>query len=282
MDASALRRQTLEKIAARGSMLVAFSGGVDSSLLAVLAKEALGSRSRCVLLDSPVVPREAIAEAEKIARDYGLTLEILPVAVMADGRFTKNPADRCYWCKKSSAAALKKRAQELGLACVADGINVSDTGEHRPGLTASTEEGIVHPFLEAGVTKEGIRGIAQAAGYSFWDKPSAACLSSRIPYGEAITKEKLGMIEKAEEYLHKKGLRQVRVRAHATIARIEVPKEELHQVLDMHDEIAVTLRGLGFSYVTLDLGGYRSGSMDEVLDPSARNTPGEKRNRSLP
>jgi TIGR00268 family protein len=277
MDIAALRRQTLEKIAAHGSMLVAYSGGVDSSLLAVLAKEALGSRSRCVLLDSPVVPREAIKEAEEIAREYGLTLEILPVAVMDDGRFTKNPAERCYWCKKNSAAALKKRAKELGLACIADGINVSDTGEHRPGLTASTEEGIVHPFLEAGVTKEGIRGMAKAAGYSFWDKPSAACLSSRIPYGEEITPEKLGMIEKAEEYLHKKGLRQVRVRAHATIARIEVPKEELHQVLDMHDEIAGTLKRLGFSYVTLDLGGYRSGSMDEVLDPSARNTPKEPR-----
>ena len=272
MDVTTLRRQTLEKIAARGSMLVAYSGGVDSSLLAVLAKEALGSRSRCVLLDSPVVPREAIAEAEEIARDYGLTLEILPVGVMADVRFTRNPAERCYWCKKNSAEILKSRARELGFACVADGINVSDTGEHRPGLTASTEEGIVHPFLEAGVTKEGIREIAKAAGYSFWDKPSAACLSSRIPYGDEITNEKLGMIEKAEEYLHEKGLRQVRVRAHSTIARIEVPKEEMRQVLDMHAEIAGTLRGLGFSYVTLDLGGYRSGSMDEVLGSSARNS----------
>jgi uncharacterized protein len=280
MDAPALRKRTLEKIAARGSMLVAFSGGVDSSLLAVLAKEALGDRSHCVLLDSPVVPREAIKEAETIARDYGLTLEILPVAVMEDGRFTKNPAERCYWCKKNSAAALKKRAGELGLACIADGINLSDTGEHRPGLVASTEEGIVHPFLEAGVTKEGIREIAHAAGYSFWDKPSAACLSSRIPYGEEITPKKLGMIERAEEYLHKKGLRQVRVRAHSTIARIEVPKEEMRQVLDMHDEIAGTLRGFGFSYVTLDLGGYRSGSMDEVLDPSARNIPKKPETRS--
>jgi len=202
------------------------------------------------------------------------------VAVMDDRRFTKNPADRCYWCRKDSASVLKTRARELGLACVADGINVSDTGEHRPGLAASTEEGIVHPFLEAGVTKEGIRGIAKAAGYSFRDKPSAACLSSRIPYGEEITRGKLGRIERAEEFLHKKGFRQVRVRVHAGIARIEVPKEEMHQVLDMQAEIGATLRGMGFSYVTLDLGGYRSGSMDEVLGPAVHKTDKKNPERS--
>ncbi len=246
-------------------MLVAFSGGVDSSLLAVLAREALGDNSRCVLLDSPVVPREAIEEARRIARDYGLTLDILPVAVMDDERFTKNPADRCSWCKKNSVVVLKRRAGELGFSCVADGINVSDTGEHRPGLTASTKEGIIHPFLDAGLTKSDIREIARAGGYSFWDKPSAACLSSRIPYGDAITGEKLAMVERAEAFLHDNGLRQVRVRVHGTVARIEVPKEEMRALLDMHAAVAGTLRGLGFSYVTLDLEGYRSGSMDEVL-----------------
>ena len=272
MDTKASRKLVLDNIARRGSMLVAFSGGVDSSLLAVLAREALGKKSRCVLLDSPVVPHEAIQEAEKIAREYNLDLEILPVTVMDDERFTKNPAERCYWCKKNSAAVLKRRAQELGLACVADGINVSDTGEHRPGLTASTEEGIIHPFLDAGMTKNDIREIARERGYSFWDKPSAACLSSRIPYGDAITGEKLHMVEKAEEFLHKKGFRQVRVRIHGTIARIEVPKEEMHVLLDMHAAVTGALFAIGFSYVTLDLEGYRSGSMDEVLTPADRKT----------
>ena len=184
---------------------------MDSSLLAVLARETLGDSGRVVLLDSPVVPREAIDEARRIARDYDLHLEILPVTVMDDERFTKNPAERCYWCKKNSVAVLKRRAQDLGITCVADGINVR-IGETRPGLAASTEEGIVHPFLDAGMTKSDIREIARAGGFSFWDKPSAACLSSRIPYGDTITGEKLAMVEKAEAFLHNKGFRQVRVK----------------------------------------------------------------------
>jgi uncharacterized protein len=270
MEIPARRKLLLDSLAGHGSLLVAFSGGVDSSLLAVLAREALGKRTRCVLLDSPVVPREAIDEARLIARKYDLELEILPVSVMDDERFTRNPDKRCYWCKKDSAAVLKQRAQELGFACVADGINISDTGEHRPGLAASTEEGIVHPFLDAGMTKNDIRECARAGGFDFWDKPSAACLSSRIPYGDAITGEKLRMVEEAEAFLHKKGFRQVRVRVHGMVARIEVPIEEMHALLDMHAAVIGTLSAFGFSYVTLDLGGYRSGSMDEVLAPADR------------
>ncbi|PKL70029.1 MAG: TIGR00268 family protein [Methanomicrobiales archaeon HGW-Methanomicrobiales-1] len=254
-----------EYIASKGSMLISYSGGVDSALLAVLATDILGNNARCILLDSPLVPRSAIAEAQQIAREHHLTLEIIPVQVMENERFVKNPAERCYWCKKQSAKVLVRRKEELHFACIADGTNVSDTGEHRPGLRASTEEGICHPFLEAGITKAEIREIARSIGLKFWNKPSAACLSSRIPYGDEITEEKLAMIEKAEAFLHSNGFSPCRVRIHGGIARIEVLNNELPKLLAMQDIVVKNFKTLGFAYVTLDLEGYRSGSMDEVL-----------------
>jgi uncharacterized protein len=254
-----------EMIASKGSMLISYSGGVDSALLAVLATEVLGSNARCILLDSPVVPRTAIIEAQQIAQDHHLTLEIIAVSVMDDEKFVKNPAERCYWCKKSSASVLKSYKETLHFACIADGINVSDTGEHRPGLLASTEEGICHPFLEAGITKADIREIAHTAGLPFWNKPSAACLSSRIPYGDEITPEKLIKIEKAETFLHTAGFSQCRVRMHGEIARIEVASEDMQKFMDKRENLVKIFKTFGFTYVTLDLTGYRSGSMDEVL-----------------
>lgn len=260
------RIQTLKEIiASKGSMLISYSGGVDSALLAVLATEVLGNNARCILLDSPVVPRAAIEEAQQIAQEYHLLLEIIPVCVMDDERFRKNPAERCYWCKKNSAEVLKVRKKALNFVCIADGINVSDTGEHRPGLLASTEEGILHPLLEAGITKADIREIAQILGLRFWNKPSAACLSSRIPYGDEITQNKLIMIEKAEAFLHTHGFSQCRVRMHGDIARIEVVKDNIQKLLVIQERLVKTLKSIGFTYVTLDLDGYRSGSMDEVL-----------------
>jgi len=246
-------------------MLVAFSGGVDSTLLAVLAKEVLGNSTACVLLDSPVVPRAAVEQARQIAYEQGLNLNIIQVPVMEHEEFRKNPANRCYYCKKISAAYLKQQAEELGLACIADGINVSDMAEHRPGLIASTEEGIIHPFIESGITKRDIREIARESGLSVWQKPSAACLSSRIPYGEEITREKLLMIEEAEAFLADQGFGQLRVRLHGSIAQVELLKEEMGKILGMQPAVVKKLKSIGFSYVTLDLEGYRSGSMDEVL-----------------
>ena len=261
-----MKYQNLRKIiAGHGPMLVAYSGGVDSTLLAAVARDVLFEKTRCVLLDSPVVPRAAIVQAQTIARELGLVLEIIPVPHMEHEEFCKNSPERCYHCKKISAGFLKQRARELGFAGIADGINVSDTIEHRPGLRASTEEGIVHPFIEAGITKDEIRTIARKLGLPVWQKPSASCLSSRIPYGDEITREKLRLIEDAEAFLAGLGISQIRVRLHGTIARIEVHKEDMGKILEQQPAITGKFRSLGLTYVTLDLEGYRSGSLDEVL-----------------
>ena len=266
MEARGSREAVIEALKEKGPLLVAYSGGVDSSLLAALAVRALGKEGvRCVLLDSPLVPRREVEEAKEVAGRLGLPLEVVAFPVLDDETFRANRPDRCYTCKKASARLLKELARREGIDTVADGTNVSDLGAYRPGLAASDEEGICHPLAGAGATKADIRRIARECGLPFWNKPSAACLATRTPYGDEVTEEVLGRIEAAEEVLHDRGFRQVRVRAHGDVARIEVPSDELERLFALRDEVTAALRRIGFAYVALDLAGYRSGSMDEVL-----------------
>jgi uncharacterized protein len=259
-----------QQIADTGSLLVAFSGGTDSAFLAATARDVLGTHTRCMFLDSPMVSRSALIDIRRIGTELGLAVEIHKETAL-DETVVKNPVDRCYHCKKHDARVLKHQALALGLAHVADGVHLSDLDEYRPGIAAATEEGILHPFVAAGITKDDIRNLAREQGYWFWNKPAAACLSSRIPYGEEISVERLAMIEAAEEHLHFLGFVQARVRMHSGIARIEVAPEKIPEASAHHREICDEFRKIGIHYITLDLEGYRTGSMDELLrGPSAK------------
>jgi uncharacterized protein len=245
-------------------ILIAFSGGVDSGLLADLAMESAAGKVHTVFIDTPLVRRSAVHEAQQMACSLDLSFEIIRVP-FPDDTVCCNLPDRCYLCKRSWSRILKKRAGELGLSCVVDGANLSDESGHRPGIRASTEEGIIHPYIEAGISKADIRRIARERGLMFWDKPSESCLASRIPYGESITEEKLRMIETAENILGMEGFSGTRVRYHCGVARIEVPDADIPRLISMRERIVPMVKKAGFCYVTLDLQGYRSGSMDEVF-----------------
>jgi len=246
-------------------VLIAFSGGLDSSFLAWVAAEVLGDGALLVTLDSEAMPSSELLEAEKIARSFGLRHRIVGSRILESEDIANNPPDRCALCKRAGARALKRIAEEEGIGRVADGVNLSDYDDYRPGIRASDEEGIIHPLAEAGLAKPDIRTLAKEMGLPFWDKPPMACLASRIPYGERITPDKLRMAEEAEDFLRGLGLGTVRVRVSGRTARIEVEKTDLEKILGMREEVAKELRRIGFSYVSLDLEGYRTGSANEVL-----------------
>ena len=265
MDCSEKLQVLKKKLEEKEKILISFSGGVDSSLLAKVAGDVLGENAICVILDSETMPGSELEKAVALARFFDINCLVAKYSIIDDPDFIKNPPSRCYLCKKASARTLKIAAAEKGISCIADGVNLSDCGDYRPGIKASDEEGIWHPFVEAGISKEDIREMAKQMGLSFWDKPSSACLASRIPYGDQITRANLEMVEMAEDYLKTLGHRQARVRVHGSVARIEVPEEEMEMVLLSRDRIAKELKKAGFKYIALDLQGFRSGSMNEVM-----------------
>jgi uncharacterized protein len=264
---TALYRQ----LAALPSVIVAYSGGVDSAYLAWAAARALGDRALAVTADSASYPDRHRAMALAIARDFAFRHEIIPTAELERPEYRANAADRCYYCKNELYSQLSRMAEARGYAAVADGSNADDRGDYRPGRRAAREFGVISPLDEAGLTKDEIRVLSKEAGLPTWDEPASACLSSRVPYGSEVTPEKLRMIEQGEEALRSLGFRVLRVRHHGDVARVEIAREEMPRALDpqIAQDIDARLRAVGFRYVALDLRGYRLGSLNEglVLQP---------------
>ena len=251
----------------RSSLIVAFSGGVDSAYLAYAATMALGDRVLCVTADSPSYPERHRQMAIRLARQFGFRHEIIRTDEMARPEYRANPANRCYYCKTELYSHLSAIARERGIAGVADGSNADDRGDYRPGRQAAREFGVISPLDDAGLTKDDIRALSHRAGLPTWDEPASACLSSRIPYFSEVTDEKLRMIERAESALREMGFRICRVRHHDTMARIELGRDEMARAVEpgMAEVIDRKLRAIGYLTVVIDLRGYRLGSLNEAL-----------------
>jgi uncharacterized protein len=250
-----------------GSLMVAYSGGVDSAFLAGTAHRILGSRMLAVLADSPSLARRDMEQACAFAHSLQMPLHVVATGELERPAYARNEADRCFHCKDELFAAMEALGGKLGYSRIAYGMNADDTRDFRPGQRAAEEHAVLAPLAEVGLTKNEVRALAKAAGYPLWDRPAAPCLSSRVEYGRTVTREVLEQVEKAEESLRQLGFRELRVRHHGELARVEIARAELPRALsmEMFDAISAALKQAGFQYVTLDCSGFRSGSLNAVL-----------------
>ena len=265
---SAKRAALLANIAAHGSCAVAFSGGVDSAVVAKAAHQALGERAVAVTGASASLAAGELEQAEEIARLIGIRHEVIRTDEFQQPEYLRNAPDRCYHCKTELYSQLERVLPELGVRVILNGANADDAGDYRPGMAAAAEHAVHSPLAECGITKAEVRELAAKWRLPVWDKPASPCLSSRVAYGEEVTPERLAMVDAAEQFLREKGLKVCRVRYHrGDLARIEVPPEELLPLCEptTRQELAAELRRLGFKFVTIDLEGFRSGSLNQLL-----------------
>ena len=266
MDLSAKQLLLESSLRPRGRLLIAYSGGVDSAYLAWAAHQALGAQMLAVIADSPSLARTQLQDALVFAQEHSIPIEVVRTAEMDRQEYVRNDTQRCFHCKDELFQVLEEFAAERGFQSIAYGVNVDDQGDFRPGQSAARQHHIATPLLDAGLTKADIRELAHQAGLRVWDKPASACLSSRIEYGRPVTLEALAAVERGEEALRSLGFRQVRVRHHGEIARIEIARDEMHRALttEMFLEFTRVFKSLGFTFVTVDTEGFRSGSMNSI------------------
>jgi pyridinium-3,5-biscarboxylic acid mononucleotide sulfurtransferase len=258
-----------ERVRCLGKAMIAYSGGVDSALLADVAYEVLGSRMLAVVADSPSLARAQLRDALAFAEERHIPVEVIATRELEDPAYARNDSQRCFHCKDELFTVMEAMRLDRGFESVAYGVNVDDQRDFRPGQRAASLHHVAAPLLDAGLGKDDVRQLASSRGLRVWDKPASACLSSRLEYGRPVTREALAAVEQGEDALHALGFRECRVRHHGSIARIEIGREELQRALspDMAAHLARIFKGLGFTYVTLDLEGFRSGSMNSLIRP---------------